>query len=228
MWVWVVPSDMSYCLTWCGRSDACAMTRGEVIRHPGGVAAVRSPVFRHAGSWRHAGRAWWCPTQIATPEVVAGCRCHHGVACNVLCITGVARRVVWCDDGLPPPPGWHHGAPIGGPRMSPTPRSAKYGVTHGCHHLRGGGNARLRSSSPPLAVMRTLRMLVTWSGAHFKNRNKNPISGSEVTASLRMYPGALPPRGAGHFFATAPLRLAPSTHPQRRALWQYCVFCLHI
>ena len=31
------------------------MTRGEVIRHPGGVAAVRSPVFRHAGSWRHAG-----------------------------------------------------------------------------------------------------------------------------------------------------------------------------
>ena len=46
---------MSYCLTWCGRSDACAMTRGEVIRHPGGVATVRSPVFRHAGSWRHAG-----------------------------------------------------------------------------------------------------------------------------------------------------------------------------
>ena len=55
MWVWVVPSDMSYCLTWCGRSDACAMTRGEVIRHPGGVAAVRSPVFRHAGCRRHAG-----------------------------------------------------------------------------------------------------------------------------------------------------------------------------
>ena len=33
--------------------------------------------------------------------------------------------------------------------MSPRPRVAKYGVTHGCHHLRGGGNARLRSSSPP-------------------------------------------------------------------------------
>ena len=29
------------------------------------------------------------------------------------------------------------GAPIGGPRMSPTPRSAKYGATHGCHPLRG-------------------------------------------------------------------------------------------
>ena len=63
-----------------------------------------------------------------------------------------------------------------------------------------------RKCSPPVIVsavaeMRTLRMLVTWSGAHFKNRNKNPISSSEVTASLRMDLGALPPRGAGHFFA---------------------------
>ena len=33
--------------------------------------------------------------------------------------------------------------------MSPTPRSAKYPVSHGCHHLRGGGNVRLWSSSPP-------------------------------------------------------------------------------
>ena len=33
---------------------------------------------------------------------------------------------------------------------------------------------------------------------HSKNRNKNPISGSEVTASQRMYLGALPPRGAGY------------------------------
>ena len=67
---------------------------------------------------------------------------------------------------------------------------------------RGGGNARLRSSSPPLAEMRTLRMLVTWSGAHFKNRNKNTISSSEVAASQRMYLGALPPRGAGHTFCS--------------------------
>ena len=37
--------------------------------------------------------------------------------------------------------------PIGGPRMSPRPRVAKYGVTHGCHPSRGSGNVRLWSSS---------------------------------------------------------------------------------
>ncbi|MDD6851436.1 MAG: hypothetical protein PUD64_04320 [Bacteroidales bacterium] len=40
---------------------------------------------------------------------------------------------------------------VGGPRMSPTPRSAKYGATHSGNPSRGGGNARLRSSSPLLA-----------------------------------------------------------------------------
>ena len=38
------------------------------------VAAVRSPVFRHAGSWRHAGTTNGIP-QIRTPEVVRGCSC---------------------------------------------------------------------------------------------------------------------------------------------------------
>ena len=60
---------------------------------------------------------------------------------------GVAHRVVWCDAGLPPPPGWHFGASIGGPRMSPTPRSAKYGATHGCHPLRGLIIPRLSESA---------------------------------------------------------------------------------
>ena len=40
---------------------------------------------------------------------------------------------------------------LGAPGMSPTPRSAKYPATHSCHRLRGGGNARLRSSAPPSA-----------------------------------------------------------------------------
>ena len=40
---------------------------------------------------------------------------------------------------------------LGAPGMSPTPRSAKYPATHSCHRLRGGGNARLLSSSPPSA-----------------------------------------------------------------------------
>ena len=36
------------------------------------VAAVRNPVFRHAGSWRHAGRAKSLDLN-RTPEVVRGC-----------------------------------------------------------------------------------------------------------------------------------------------------------
>ncbi|MDD6852569.1 MAG: hypothetical protein PUD64_10220 [Bacteroidales bacterium] len=39
------------------------------------------------------------------------------------------------------------GLPIGGPRMSPRPRVAKYGATHGCNPSRGSGNVRLWSSS---------------------------------------------------------------------------------
>ena len=54
-------------------------------------------------------------------------------------------------DSLPPPPGWRFGWRIGAPGMSPTPRSAKYRAMHSCHHLRGGGNVRLRSSAPPTA-----------------------------------------------------------------------------
>ena len=37
--------------------------------------------------------------------------------------------------------------PIGCPRMSPTPRSAKYGVTHGANHLPG------LEKCPPLVVV---------------------------------------------------------------------------
>ena len=39
------------------------------------------------------------------------------------------------------------GVPIGGPRMSPTPRSAKYGATHSFNPCRGWGNVRLWSSA---------------------------------------------------------------------------------
>ena len=38
--------------------------------------------------------------------------------------------------------------------MSPTPRSAKYGATHGCNPSRGSKNVRLRSSSPSLRRLR--------------------------------------------------------------------------
>ena len=39
------------------------------------------------------------------------------------------------------------GLPIGGPRMSPRPRVAKYGATHSCNPSRCSGNVRLWSSS---------------------------------------------------------------------------------
>ena len=102
---------------------------------------MRSPVFRHAGSWRHAGEGGGVPPK-SHPGGGAGLS-HSQWCCIVLCV-----NVVQCDDGLPPPPGWHHGVPIGGPRMSPTPRSAKYGVTHGCNPSRGSENACLWSSAP--------------------------------------------------------------------------------
>ena len=150
MWVWVVPSDMSYCLTWCGRSDACAMTRGEVIRHPGGVAAVRSPVFRHAGSWRHAGTVRRASHQSHPGGGAGLSRPPWHVSC---CVSMLCVAITAC----------HHlrggifVGGVGGPRMSPTPRSAKYGATHGCNPSRGSENVRLRSSSPPVAVGQTLR-----------------------------------------------------------------------
>ena len=61
----------------------------------------------------------------------------------------VYHMVVWCNDGLPPPPGWHIGVPFCGPRMSPTPRSAKYGATHSANRLPG-----LEITSPLVIICR--------------------------------------------------------------------------
>ena len=80
-------------------------------------------------------------------------KCPSLVIC--LCLAEMERFVV--ADSLPPPPGWRFLCASRRPGMSPTPRSAKYPATHGCHHLRGGGNVRLSSSSPPSAEGRTLR-----------------------------------------------------------------------
>ena len=117
---------------------------------------MRSPVFRHAGSWRHAGRAWWYPTQIAPRRW-----CEAVVSTMVLCATCCVSRV-WLIGSCGAMTACHHlrggilGAPIGGPRMSPTPRSAKYGATHGCHPLRGLIIPRL-SESAALAQVREER-----------------------------------------------------------------------
>ena len=115
---------------------------------------MRSPVFRHAGSWRHAGRAWWYPTQIAPRrwcEAVAATMALRATCCVsrgwLVGSCGVMTACHRLRGGI-------LGAPIGGPRMSPTPRSAKYGATHGCNPSRGSKNVRLRSSSPSLRRLR--------------------------------------------------------------------------
>ena len=76
-----------------------------------------------------------------TPEVVRGCRIRNGA---VLCCVSMLCSVMTACHRLR---GGIMGAPIGGPRMSPTPRSAKYGVTHGANHLPG------LEKCPPLVVV---------------------------------------------------------------------------
>ena len=115
------------------------------------MAAVRSPVFRHAGSWRHAGRAWWCPTQIA-PRRWCGAVAFAMVLRATCCVSrvwlvGSCGAMTACHRLL----GGIFVGGVGGPRMSPTPRSAKYGATHSGNPSRGGENVRLRSSSPQAA-----------------------------------------------------------------------------
>ena len=66
------------------------------------VAAVRNPVFRHAGSWRHAGRA---KSLLYTIAPRRWCGAVLPPWCGVYHL--VYHMVVWCNDSLPPPPGWH-------------------------------------------------------------------------------------------------------------------------
>ena len=102
---------------------------------------MRSPVFRHAGSWRHAGEGGGVPPK-SHPGGGAGL--SYPPWCVSCCVSMLCGAMTAC----------HHlrggimGVPIGGPRMSPTPRSAKYGVTHDCNPSRGSENVRLWSSAP--------------------------------------------------------------------------------
>ena len=130
MWVWVVPSDMSYCLTWCGRSDACAMTRGEVICHLGGVSAVRSPVFRHAGCRRHAGTVRRASHQSHPGGGAGLSRPPWHVSC---CVSMLCVAITAC----------HHlrGGILGRPSAVPA-----------CRRHPGRRNTGLRTASPPAGV----------------------------------------------------------------------------
>ena len=63
----------------------------------------------------------------------AGLCFRRGAVCIILCTTWLCGAMTAC----------HHlrggifGTPFGGPRMSPTPRSAKYGATHSANRLPG-------------------------------------------------------------------------------------------
>ena len=119
-------------------------TKGDVISNPGRrLALCVAPYFadRGVGDMRGTQTA----PQYATPEVVAGRHCTRNHVVHKMIHTAPRRK-----HSPAPPPGCDCVQErFGTPRMSPRPRVAKYGVTHGCHHLRGGGNARLRSSSLP-------------------------------------------------------------------------------
>ena len=129
------------------------MTKGDVISNPGRwLALCVAPYFatRGRGDMRgpHDGvpnmppRRWW-------QAVIA----PHNHVVHKMIHTAPRRK-----HSPAPPPGCDCVQErFGTPRMSPRPRVAKYGVTHGCHLLRGGENARLRSSSPPTAEGRALR-----------------------------------------------------------------------
>ena len=78
--------------------------------------------------------------------------------------------VLWCSDSLPPPPGWHYIYATAAPRMSPTPRSAKYGATHSCNPSRGGELPRLLPSQPPTRRLAFPRRQRTTANNRAKNK----------------------------------------------------------
>ena len=131
------------------RHSACSgeKTQGDVISNPGRrLALCVAPYFADRGVGDMRGppngvpnmppRRWW-------QAVIA----PHNHVVHKMIHTAPRRK-----HSPAPPPGCDCVQErFGTPRMSPRPRVAKYGVTHSCHHLRGGGNARLRSSSPLLA-----------------------------------------------------------------------------
>ena len=75
----------------------------------------------------------------------AGLCFRRGAVCIILCTTWLCGVMTAC----------HHlrggifGTPFGGPRMSPTPRSAKYGATHSANRLPG-----LEITSPWVIICR--------------------------------------------------------------------------
>ena len=97
-----------------------------------GLQLCVAPYFAD-GCRRHAGTVE-VHRENATPEAVAGC---HRTTLPTRYTADTQYTIL----------GAIWGMPIGGPRMSPRPRVAKYGATHGCHHLPGW------LKCPPLVIV---------------------------------------------------------------------------
>ena len=87
-------------------------------------------------------RRWAAPK--SHPGGVRGCRIRRSVAYIALRVRSLCGAMTACHRLR----GGIFSAYRRRPRMSPTPRSAKYGATHSCNPSRGSENVRLRSSSP--------------------------------------------------------------------------------
>ena len=96
-----------------------SMTRAEHFSHPGRWwQPCVTPYFATRGRGDMRGVPMGIPPN-RTPE---GC---GAVAPNIVhCVSAVYLMIfVWCDDGLPPPPGWHFlGVPPPSPHVADTRR----------------------------------------------------------------------------------------------------------
>ena len=122
------------------------MNKGEVIRHPARGCSRAKPRISPRGVVATCGACQIAPLQ-SHPGGGAWLCCRYGLACIILCNTLLRGAMTACHRLR----GGILGTPSGGPRMSPTPRSAKYGATHSYNHLRGCKLHRLWSSSAPHA-----------------------------------------------------------------------------
>ena len=125
-------STLPTCAASASPPAAETMTGGEHFRHTGGGGSRAKPRIPPRGVVATCGAC-----QIARPQSHpvggAGLCFLRGEVCIILCTTWLRGVMTAC----------HHlrggifGTPFGGPRMSPTPRSAKYGATHGANRLPG-------------------------------------------------------------------------------------------
>ena len=104
-------------LTHCGFLGRASAKQSEISEHSEHSEGLADARTMVCRSWLTAYPPW-----RRWGVVWSGTACHRLRGGNYICV-------------------------LGAPGMSPTPRSAKYGATHGCNPSRGWGNVRLWSSA---------------------------------------------------------------------------------